>query len=115
MFLSDDPVLRKLKAGIIRKQSNFRDVFGRKMNLFNGEKDKYTEIPKLRREKNFPKKLQDLKTDLNTNLGGQKRTSRMNSGDEATILGESSGDLTGLEDQSDLSEEVFIDLQNLLG
>ena len=74
------------------------------MNLFKGENDKYTEIPKLRREKNFPKKLQDLKTDLNTNLGGQKRTSGVNS-----------GDLTGLEDQSGLSEEVFIDLQNLLG
>ena len=110
------------------------------MNLFRGENDRYTGIPKLRREKNFPKKLPDLKTDLKTNFQGQRRTVGVNSGDQTTTLEMNSGDqastsgvnsgdqtttsgvnsgnqaiVSGPQDQSHLSEEVFVDLQQLLG
>lgn len=63
--------MSKLKEGIIRKQSNFRDVFGKRIDLFSGENVEYVGIPKLRSEKHFPKKPQDLKTDLRKNFGGQ--------------------------------------------
>ena len=45
--------------------SNFRNPFGRKVDLFSDKHKDYIEIPKLRREKNSPKLLKDLKSDFN--------------------------------------------------
>ena len=79
-------ILLGLKNGIINKLTDFRDVFGKIINLFSDEKKDYYEIPKLRKEKNFPKHQKNLKSSFN------KRT-----------------------DTNNLSEEQFATLDQLMG
>ena len=79
-------ILSGLKIGIINKLTDFRDVFGKIINLFSDEKKDYYEIPKLRKEKNFPKHQKNLKSSFN------KRT-----------------------DTNNLSEEQFATLDQLMG
>ena len=45
----------------MRKISNFRNVFGKKLDLLSDKHKDYLQIPKLKREKNFPKLQKDLK------------------------------------------------------
>ena len=51
-----------LKAGLVNKLSDLRDIFGKIINLFSDELKDYNEIPRLRKKKNFQKHLKDLKS-----------------------------------------------------
>ena len=70
----------------MNKLTDFRNVFGKNINLFSDDKKDYLEIPRLRKEKNFPKQQKDLKSSFNK-----------------------------LTDTNNLSEEVFATLDQLMG
>ena len=60
----------------MNKLKDFRNVFGKKIDLLSDENKDYLEIPTLRKEKNFPKHQKDLKSSFN------KLTDRKNSSEE---------------------------------
>ena len=70
----------------MNKLTDFRNVFGKNINLFSDDKKDYLEIPRLRKEKNFPKQQKDLKSSFNK-----------------------------LTDTNNLSEEQFATLDQIMG
>ena len=54
-----------LKNGILNRVKDFRNVFGKKIDLFSDKHKNFIEIPKLRREKHFPKLKNDIKSEFN--------------------------------------------------
>ena len=60
----------------MNKLTDFRNVFGKNINLFSDKNKDYLEIPRLRKEKNFPKHEKDLKSSFN------KLTDTSNSSEE---------------------------------